>query len=494
MFNMGKVFPAGAKDVTSKTKFSDVAGLTEAKQEVVEFVDFLKDASKFERLGAKIPKGALLVGPPGTGKTLLAKAVAGEAECSFFSMSGSDFMEMYVGVGSSRVRDLFEKARKNSPSIVFIDEIDAVGGKRGGGVAGAGGNDERESTLNQLLVEMDGFKTGTDVVVLASTNRADILDPALLRPGRFDRQIDIQRPDITERAAIFKVHLKPIQLVSGLGMEKVAHRLSALTPGFVGSDIANICNEAAIFAARRNSEAVAMVDFERASERVMAGLPKNSSLMSKQNKRTVAVHESGHAVAGWFLKHADPLLKVTIVPRSKGSLGFAQYLPSEEGLYPKAMLQDRIAVTLGGRAAEELFMGTISSGAHDDLKKVTDLAYNMVSQLGMNKNLGLLSFASEQGLTKPYSEATGTLIDKEVQDIVKEQYDRVRKILTEKKDILLALSDRLEEKETLLFAELTEIMGKRPFGVQEEYREFVEQTNPFSVPEGSVPTNMKNSV
>jgi len=348
--------------------------------------------------------------------------------------------------------------------------------------------------LNQLLVEMDGFKTGTDVVVLASTNRADILDAALLRPGRFDRQIDIQRPDITERAAIFKVHLKPIQLIAGLSMENVADRLSALTPGFVGSDIANICNEAAIFAARRNTEAVEMVDFERATERVMAGLPKNNSLMSKETKRTVAVHESGHAVAGWFLKHADPLLKVTIVPRSKGSLGFAQYLPSEEGLYPKEMLQDRIAVTLGGRAAEELFMGTISSGAHDDLKKVTDLAYNMVSQLGMNKNLGLLSYTSEQGFTKPYSEATGKLIDEEVQDIVKEQYDRVKEILTDKKDILLALSDRLEEKETLLFAELTEVMGKRPFGVQKEYRKFVEQTNPFSMPDGKKSTDLESSV
>merc|ERR1712137_1348437 len=483
MFNMGKAFPAGAKDVTSKTKFSDVAGLTEAKQEVMEFVDFLKDGSKFERLGAKIPKGALLVGPPGTGKTLLAKAVAGEAECSFFSMSGFDFMEMYVGVGSSRVRDLFEKARKNSPSIVFIDEIDAVGGKRGGGAAGPGGNDERESTLNQLLVEMDGFKTGTDVVVLASTNRADILDPALLRPGRFDRQIDVLRPDIMERAAIFKVHLKPIRLVDDLSMEKVAHRLSALTPGFVGSDIANICYEA-----------VAMVDFERATERVMAGLPKTNSLMSKKNKRTVAVHEAGHAVAGWFLKHADPLLTVTIVPRSKGSLGFAQYLPSEEGLYPKEMLQDRIAVTLGGRAAEELFMGTISSGAHDDLKKVTDMAYNMVSQLGMNKSLGLLSYTSEKGFTKPYSESTGTLIDKEVQDIVQEQYERVKRILTDKKDILLNLSDRLEEKETLLFAELTEVMGKRPFGVQKEYRKFVEQTNPFSMPDGKKSNDLESSV
>jgi len=399
-----------------------------------------------------------------------------------------------VGVGPSRVRDLFKKARKNSPSIVFIDEIDAVGGKRGGGVAGRGGNDERESTLNQLLVEMDGFKTGTDVVVLASTNRADILDAALLRPGRFDRQIDVQRPDINERAAIFKVHLKPIQLLAGLSMEKVADRLSALTPGFVGSDIANICNEAAIFAARRNTEAVEMVDFERATERVMAGMPKSNSLMSKKTKRTVAVHESGHAVAGWFLEHADPLLKVTIVPRSKGSLGFAQYLPSEEGLYPIEMLQDRIAVALGGRAAEELFMGTISSGAHDDLKKVTDMAYNMVSQLGMNKSLGLLSYTSEQGFTKPYSESTGTLIDKEVQDIVQEQYERVKRILTDKKDILLNLSDRLEEKETLLFAELTEVMGKRPFGVQKEYRKFVEQTNPFSMPDGKKSNDLESSV
>merc|ERR1740121_1074483 len=446
---MGKAFPSGHKDVKSKTKFHDVAGLEQPKKEVVEFVDFLKNPSKYEQLGARVPKGGLLVGPPGTGKTLLAKAVAGEAECPFYSMSGSDFIEMFVGVGPSRVRDLFAQARANSPSIIFIDEIDAVGRKRGRGGAG-GGNDERENTLNQMLVEMDGFSSGTGVVVLAGTNRADILDPALIRPGRFDRQIAIDKPDLAERQAIFKVHLKPVTLDENLDLESVSKRMAALTPGFAGSDIANICNEAAIFAARRDVAAVEMEDFERATERVMGGLPKTNSLMSKKDRRTVALHESGHAVVGWFLEHADPLLKVSIVPRSSGALGFAQYLPDEVSLFSKEAILDKIAVALGGRAAEELFVGKISTGAADDLDKVTKMAYSMVGVYGMNPELGLLSYnnnnSSEQ-FYKPYSEVTGQLIDKEARGIVDEQYERVKALLTEKDSLMYALAGQLIDKE-----------------------------------------------
>mmetsp|Transcript_69383 Transcript_69383/g.157430 ORF Transcript_69383/g.157430 Transcript_69383/m.157430 type:complete len:595 (+) Transcript_69383:3-1787(+) len=484
IFSMGKAFPAGQKDLKSKVRFSDVAGLEQAKREVVEFVDFLKEPAKYEKLGARVPKGGLLVGPPGTGKTLLAKAVAGEAGCPFYSMSGSDFIEMFVGVGPSRVRDLFQQARASAPSIIFIDEIDAVGRKRGKGGFSGGGNDERENTLNQMLVEMDGFSSGTGVVVLAGTNRADILDPALTRPGRFDRQIAIDKPDLGEREAIFKVHLRPVTLKEGLSPEAVAKRMSGLTPGFAGSDIANLCNEAAIFAARRNVPAVEMEDFERATERIIGGLPKHNSLMSRQEKRTVALHESGHAIAGWFLEHADPLLKVSIVPRSSGALGFAQYLPGEISLFSQEAILDKIAVSLGGRAAEELFVGKISTGASDDLDKVTKMAYSMVAVYGMNPQLGLLSYnqnnSSEQ-FYKPYSEETGQLIDREARTIVDEQYSRVKALLTEKKDLMTALADGLTEKETLVYSEIKSILGERPYGIQESYRTFVEGgDNPFT--------------
>lgn len=482
IFTIGKAFPSGQKDVKSKVKFADVAGLDQAKREVVEFVDFLKDPSKYEKLGARVPKGGLLVGPPGTGKTLLAKAVAGEADCPFYSMSGSDFIEMFVGVGPSRVRDLFAQARATAPSIIFIDEIDAVGRKRGKGGFSGGGNDERENTLNQMLVEMDGFSSGTGVVVLAGTNRADILDPALLRPGRFDRQIAIDKPDLGEREQIFMVHLKPISLKKDIVVSDVAKRMAALTPGFAGADIANICNEAAIFAARRNAESVEMEDFERATERVLGGLPKHNSLMSPKEKRTVALHESGHAVAGWFLEYADPLLKVSIVPRSGGALGFAQYLPDEISLFPKEAILDKIAVALGGRAAEELFVGRISTGAADDLDKVTKMAYAMVAVYGMNPELGLLSYnqnnASEQ-FYKPYSEETGRVIDREARAIVDGQYQRVKALLTSKTDIMTALADRLAEKETLVYGDLREVLGERPFAMKEQYKKFVTAGSPI---------------
>eukprot|EP00440_Ansanella_granifera_P024123 gb/GFBE01026201.1/.p1 GENE.gb/GFBE01026201.1/~~gb/GFBE01026201.1/.p1 ORF type:complete len:833 (+),score=220.58 gb/GFBE01026201.1/:1-2499(+) len=484
IFSIGKAFPSGQKDVKSKVKFADVAGLDQAKAEVVEFVDFLKNPAKYEQLGARVPKGGLLVGPPGTGKTLLAKAVAGEADCPFYSMSGSDFIEMFVGVGPSRVRDLFQQARASAPSIIFIDEIDAVGRKRGKGGFSGGGNDERENTLNQMLVEMDGFSSGTGVVVLAGTNRADILDPALLRPGRFDRQIAIDKPDLSERAKIFLVHLKPVILSPKLDPEQVAQRMASLTPGFAGADIANICNEAAIFAARRSVDAVEMEDFERATERVLGGLPKTNSLMSPADKRAVALHESGHAVAGWFLEHADPLLKVSIVPRSSGALGFAQYLPAEMSLYSKEMILDRIAVALGGRAAEELFVKKISTGAADDLDKVTKMAHSMVAVYGMNAEVGLLSYGqnnSSEQFYKPYSEETGRKIDVETRAIVDGQYERVKQLLLEQKDKMIALADRLDEKETLVYADLVEVLGERPHGIKAEFSKFVTAgTNPFT--------------
>jgi len=480
IFSIGKAIPAGTKNFKSDVKFSDVAGLGQAKKEVVEFVDFLKHPAKYEHLGARVPKGGLLVGPPGTGKTLLAKAVAGEAGVPFFSMSGSDFVEMFVGVGPSRVRDLFQQARASAPSIVFIDEIDAIGRKRGSGGMSGGGNDERENTLNQMLVEMDGFSSGTGVIVLAGTNRADILDPALKRPGRFDRQISIDKPGLAEREEIFNVHLKPVTLEDSISQDVVAKRMAQLTPGFAGSDIANICNEAAIFAARRNSAAVEMNDFERATERVIGGLEKHNGLMSVTEKRTVALHESGHAVAGWFLEHAEPLLKVSIVPRSNGALGFAQYLPGDVSLYFKEAILDKMAMTLAGRAAEELFVGKVTTGAADDLDKVTKMAYSMVTVYGMNPELGLLSYSqsnpSEQ-FYKPYSEETGQLIDREVRNIVEEQYTRVKQLLTEKKALVSAMADNLASKETLVQKELREILGERPFGMGQVYSETASSGN-----------------
>jgi AFG3 family protein len=478
MFNLGSAFPDGKETVKSKVRFTSVAGLHQAKREVVEFVDFLKQPAKYEVLGARPPKGALLVGPPGTGKTLLAKAVAGEADCPFYSMAGSEFVEMYGGVGPSRVRDLFKKARDNAPSIIFIDEIDAIGKKRGGGMSG--GNEERENTLNQMLVEMDGFSSGTGVMILASTNRADTLDPALTRPGRFDRQIAIDRPDLKEREDIFLTHLEPVILQKSLERADVAKRMAALSPGFVGADIANICNEAAIFAARREASSVQLDDFERATERVIAGLPKSGNLMSEKQRRAVAIHEAGHAVVGWFLENSDALLKVSIVARSSGALGFAQYLPEEMSLHSKEALLDKIAVSLGGRAAEELFVGQVSTGASDDLDKVTKMAYSMVTTYGMNSKQGLLSYGpdrSQEQFYKPYSEETGQLIDQEARKYVNEQYARTKDLLTSKSDALHALVDELLKKETLVYSELLAILGERPVKMKEEYRQFVTATS-----------------
>lgn len=489
MFSLGKAFPAGKTDVKSTVKFKDVAGLHQAKIEVTEFVDFLKNPKKYEKLGAQIPKGGLLVGPPGTGKTLLAKAVAGEADRPFFSMSGSDFIEMFVGVGPSRVRDLFQQAREKAPSIVFIDEIDAVGRKRGKGGFSGGANDERENTLNQLLVEMDGFSSGTGVVVLAGTNRSDILDPALMRAGRFDRIISIDKPDISEREDIFMVHLKPIKIDPALDPVQVAKRMAALTPGFAGSEIKNICNEAAIQAARRVSEnGVSLVDFEKATERTIGGLEKGNSLMSLREKNIIAKHEAGHAVVGWFLEHSDPLLKVSIVPRSNGALGFAQYLPEDISLYSKEAILDRICVTLGGRAAEDLFIGSITTGASDDLKKVTGMAYSIVASYGMDDKVGLVNFSSDQEtqFQKPYSEKTAELIDSQVKILIDSQYKRVKELLTDKKHLIEAMADKLFEKETLVYGDILEILGPRPYGMNKNYESFVTATSSVFRPKEEV--------
>eukprot|EP00916_Digyalum_oweni_P007615 GHVL01012840.1.p1 GENE.GHVL01012840.1~~GHVL01012840.1.p1 ORF type:complete len:446 (-),score=82.75 GHVL01012840.1:77-1414(-) len=442
----------------------------------MEFVDFLKDPKKYESLGARIPKGALLVGSPGTGKTLLAKAVAGEAGVPFLSMSGSDFLEVFVGIGPSRVRDLFQQASQLAPSIVFIDEIDAIGRKRGKGGFSGGGNDERENTLNQILVEMDGFTTSTGVVVFGATNRPDILDPALVRAGRFDRQISIPAPDLEERESILKVHLKPLKLdKSVLSTDEISKRLAALSPGLSGADLANVCNEAAIFAARRSAEGVARVDFEEATDRVLGGMIKKHNLMDQNEKRRVAIHEAGHALVGWFLEHANPLLKVSIVPRTSGALGFAQYLPEDIRLFSKEALNDKLTVLLGGRAAEEIFMGNVSTGAQDDLKKVTKIAQEMVSSFGMSEPVGLVSFKHDEGESefyKPFSEATAQLIDTEVRNLVAKHYLRAKEILEEKKHLIHNLADKLFEKETLVFKDLVELMGERPFTIRDNIRKY----------------------
>jgi AFG3 family protein len=473
-FNFGKV-DMGGKDLKSTVRFTDVAGLRQSKLELMEFVDFLKNPSKYDKLGARIPKGALLVGPPGTGKTLLAKAVAGEAEVPFYSISGSDFVEMFVGVGASRVRDLFAKARKTAPSIIFIDEIDAVGKKRG--KSQMGGNDERESTLNQLLVEMDGFTATTGVVVLAGTNRVDILDKALTRAGRFDRQVPVDRPDLEEREEIFQVHLRNVSLKPGLDSKQVSHRMAALTPGMVGADIANICNEAAIFAARRKAEFVELSDFEQASERVIGGIAKSKNLMSQQDKTSIAIHESGHAVAGWFLKYADPLLKVSIIPRSSGALGYAQYLPEEMALYSKEALLDKMCAILGGRAAEDLLLNRITTGASDDFEKVTQMAYGMVQVYGMTDSVGIISFSPNkmnETAFKPFSEKTAQMIDAEVRNIIDSQYSRVKALLGEHKEKVEALSKALFAKETIGYPDLKEILGPRPYPISGAYEKFVD--------------------
>mmetsp|Transcript_30871 Transcript_30871/g.49498 ORF Transcript_30871/g.49498 Transcript_30871/m.49498 type:complete len:816 (-) Transcript_30871:625-3072(-) len=461
------------KDKNVGVNFKDVAGCDEAKMEIMEFVEFLKDPKKFTKLGAKIPKGALLCGPPGTGKTLLAKATAGEASVPFFSISGSDFIEMFVGVGPSRVRDLFGQARKNAPCIVFIDEIDAVARARGKG-GFSGGNDERENTLNQLLVEMDGFSTKEGVVVLAGTNRIDILDQAILRPGRFDRQIKVDLPDIKGRKEIFEVHLKELD-VNG-SKEEVAQRMAALTPGFAGAQIANVCNEAAILAARKDESQITMDCFEGAVDRVIGGLEKKNSVMTQKELRTVAYHEAGHAIVGWYLEHCDPLLKVTIIPRMSGALGFAQYLPKELALHTEQQLVDRMCMALGGRAAEEVTFGNVTTGAQDDLDKVTKIAYSMVSIFGMNSRVGTLSFPEEEGAmvkTTRYSEATAEIIDQEVKELVSVAYDRTKALLTEKKADVEAVAEYLLKNETITQHDIADLIGPRPFPMPQSYEEFI---------------------
>lgn len=475
IFNIGKS-KATLFDKESQVNvtFNDVAGLEEAKQEVMEIVDFLKNPKKYTNLGGKIPKGALLVGSPGTGKTLLAKAVAGEAQVPFFSLSGSDFVEMFVGVGASRVRDLFKQAKDKAPCIIFIDEVDAIGRARGKNSM-MGGNDERENTLNQLLVEMDGFGTDSGIIILAATNRPDVLDSALLRPGRFDRQISIDKPDLVGREQIFKVHLKPIKT----DVVVDAKKLSAQTPGFAGAEIANVCNEAALIAARRNKESVDMQDFQDAIDRVIGGLEKKNKIISPEEKRIVAYHEAGHAIAGWYLEHADPLVKVSIVPRGVAALGYAQYLPKEQFLYTTEQLTDGMCMTMGGRVAEDLVFGKISTGAQNDLERITKLSYAMVTIYGMNSTIGNVSFhdpQNEYNFNKPYSEKTSELIDIEVRKLINEVYVRTMQLLIDKRDGLEKLAEKLLEKEILFQADLEEILGKRPFDNRTTYDEFVNGT------------------
>ncbi len=472
IFNIGKS-KAALFDAESKVKitFEDAAGLDEAKVEIMEIVEFLKNPSKFTKLGGKIPKGALLVGAPGTGKTLLAKAVAGEAGVPFFSLSGSDFVEMFVGVGAARVRDLFKQAKEKAPCIIFIDEIDAIGRSRGRGQI-PGANDERENTLNSLLVEMDGFATDSGVIILAATNRPDVLDSALLRPGRFDRQISIDKPDINGREAIFKVHLKPIKLSKEVDIKKLA----AQTPGFAGAEIANVCNEAALIAARKEKKEVEMADFQDAIDRVIGGLEKKNKLISPEEKKIVAYHESGHAVAGWYLEHADPLVKVSIVPRGIAALGYAQYLPKEQFLYQTDQLIDEMCMAFGGRVAEDIVFNKISTGALSDLERITKMAYSMVTVYGMNKEIGHMSFydskQSEYNFQKPYSDSTAEKIDKEVKALIDFCYQRTRKLLNDHREQLEIISKELLEKEILFQTDLERLIGKRPFSHQTTYEKF----------------------
>ncbi len=461
IFNIGKskatLFDKGTR---VNINFGDVAGLDEAKVEVMEIVDFLKNPKKYTALGGKIPKGALLVGPPGTGKTLLAKAMAGEAQVPFFSLSGSDFVEMFVGVGASRVRDLFKQAREKAPCIIFIDEIDAIGRARGKNVMMS--NDERENTLNQLLVEMDGFGTDIGIIILAATNRPDVLDSALLRPGRFDRQITIDRPDLVGREAIFKVHLQPIKVSQTLDV----HKLAEQTPGFAGADIANVCNEAALIAARKGKNAVDMSDFQDAVDRVIGGLEKKNKIIAPHEKEIIAYHEAGHAICGWFLEHAYPLLKVTIVPRGTAALGYAQYTPKEQYLYNTDQLNDQICMTLGGRASEDIFFGKISTGASNDLQQITKMAYSMVTVYGMNDKVGNISYydpQQENYFTKPYSEETGKMIDEEVRKLIEVAYVRTKNLLTEKKEQVEIIAKELLKREVLFQSDLETLIGKRPF-------------------------------
>ncbi len=462
IFNIGKsraqLFD---KESNVNITFKDVAGLDEAKEEVMEIVDFLKNPKKYTVLGGKIPKGALLIGSPGTGKTLLAKAVAGEAGVPFFSLSGSDFVEMFVGVGASRVRDLFKQAKEKAPCIIFIDEIDAVGRARGKN-AMQGSNDERENTLNQLLTEMDGFGTNIGIIILAATNRPDILDSALLRPGRFDRQISIDKPDLKGRAAIFRVHLKPLKLAGDIDETKLATQ----TAGFAGAEIMNVCNEAALIAARRNKEVVDVSDFQAAIDRVIGGLEKKNKVISDQEKQIVAYHEAGHAIAGWFLEHVDPLVKVSIVPRGVAALGYAQYLPKDQYLYTTEQMVNMMCMTLGGRVAEDIIFSRISTGAQNDLERITKMAYAMVTIYGMNEKVGNLSFNdpnNEYGFTKPYSDKTAELIDQEVRNLVDMCYKKTKELLNEKKELLEILAKELLKKEIIFQADLEVILGKRPY-------------------------------
>jgi len=460
IFNIGKskaiLFD---KDEKINITFGDVAGLDEAKVEVQEIVNFLKNPKKYTVLGGKIPKGALLIGPPGTGKTLIAKAMAGEAQVPFFSISGSDFVEMFVGVGASRVRDLFRQAREKAPCIIFIDEIDAIGRARGKNLVQS--NDERENTLNQLLVEMDGFSSEKGVIIIAATNRPDVLDSALLRPGRFDRQISIDKPDLKGREQIFKVHLKTIKIGTAVSVEKLA----ALTPGFVGADIANICNEAALIAARNDKAEIDMQDFNDAIDRAIGGLEKKNKLISPEEKKIIAYHEAGHAVCGWFLENAHPLLKVSIIPRGVAALGYAQYLPKEKYIEREEEMLDRMCMTLGGRAAEKIVFDKISTGAQSDLDHVTKVAYAMVSVFGMNDKVGNVSFydmQNQNGFTKPFSEETAKTIDEESRKIIENQYARAQQLLKDKRHELDALASLLLEKEVLFKDDLERLIGPRP--------------------------------
>ncbi|WP_165022782.1 ATP-dependent zinc metalloprotease FtsH [Dysgonomonas sp. ZJ279] len=449
-----------------RVTFKDVAGLAEAKEEIEEIVEFLKNPTRYTEIGGKIPKGALLVGPPGTGKTLLAKAVAGEANVPFFSMSGSDFVEMFVGVGASRVRDLFKQAKEKSPCIIFIDEIDAVGRARGKN-PNMGSNDERENTLNQLLTEMDGFGTNSGIIVLAATNRADILDKALLRAGRFDRQINVDLPDLNDRKEIFKVHLRPVKIDDSVDIEFLARQ----TPGFSGADIANVCNEAALIAARKGKKVVQKDDFTNAVDRIIGGLEKKNKVTTIHERKTIAIHESGHATLSWFLRYANPLVKVTIVPRGK-ALGAAWYLPEERQITTKEQMLDEMCALLGGRAAEEVFVGHISSGAVNDLERVTKQAYAMISYMGMSDKLPNLSYydstGDNYGFTKPYSEETALLIDKEVQAMINEQYERAKQLLIQYKDGHKALADKLMTEEVIFADDLKKIFGERQWESRSE--------------------------
>lgn len=473
IFNIGKsratLFDKGTR---VNINFGDVAGLDEAKQEVMEIVDFLKNPKKYTALGGKIPKGALLVGPPGTGKTLLAKAMAGEAQVPFFSMSGSDFVELFVGVGASRVRDLFKQAREKAPCIIFIDEIDAIGRARGRNSMMS--NDERENTLNQLLVEMDGFGTDSGIIILAATNRPDVLDSALLRPGRFDRQITIDRPDMKGREAIFNVHLKGIKISETLDI----HKLAEQTPGFAGADIANVCNEAALIAARKGKAAVDMSDFQDAIDRVIGGLEKKNKIISPEEKKVIAYHEAGHAICGWYLEHAYPLLKVTIVPRGTAALGYAQYTPKEQYLYTADQLFDQICMTLGGRAAEDIIFSKVSTGAQNDLQQVTKIAYSMVGVYGMSEKVGKVSFydpaQGEYSFTKPYSDETARMIDEEVRLLIDNAYASTKALLTEKRPQVEKLAEALLEREVLFQSDVEALIGKRPY----EEKKIFEETQP----------------